>query len=144
MGCHFLLLRTFLTHGLNPGLPHCGQTLHRLSHQGSPSGERRHGGRGTRRQGCARCSLCPGPRPRKPGRLPVRFCWVTLGDLTLSALPLSLKWACYSFCFPGLSCSFLREGTCSDMPGPESVLCVRRFSLRLRLRLLLPFFCSVT
>ena len=33
MGCHFLLQEIFLTHGLNPGLPHCRQTLYRLSHQ---------------------------------------------------------------------------------------------------------------
>ena len=34
--CHFLLQGIFLTQGLNPGLPHCRQTLYRLSHQGSP------------------------------------------------------------------------------------------------------------
>ena len=34
--CHFLLQGIFPTQGLNPGLPHCRQTLHRLSHQGSP------------------------------------------------------------------------------------------------------------
>ena len=34
--CHFLLQRIFLTQGWNPGLPHCRQTLYRLSHQGSP------------------------------------------------------------------------------------------------------------
>ena len=27
MGCHFLLQRIFPTHGSNPGLPHCRQTL---------------------------------------------------------------------------------------------------------------------
>ena len=27
VGCHFLLQQTFLTQGLNPGLPHCRQTL---------------------------------------------------------------------------------------------------------------------
>ena len=32
--CHFLLQEIFLTQGLNPGLPHCRQTLYRLSHQG--------------------------------------------------------------------------------------------------------------
>ena len=35
MGCHFLLQETFPTQGLNLGLPHCGQTLYHLSHQGS-------------------------------------------------------------------------------------------------------------
>ena len=35
VGCHFLLQRSFSTQGLNPGLPHCKQTLYRLSHQGS-------------------------------------------------------------------------------------------------------------
>jgi len=35
VGCHFLLQRIFLTQGSNPGLPHCRQTLDRLSHQGS-------------------------------------------------------------------------------------------------------------
>ena len=35
VGCHFLQ-GIFPTQGLNPGLLHCGQTLHRLSHQGSP------------------------------------------------------------------------------------------------------------
>ena len=37
MGCHFLLQGFFPTQGLNPGLPHCRQTLNRLSHQGSPT-----------------------------------------------------------------------------------------------------------
>ena len=37
MGCHFLLQETFPTQGLNQGVPHCRQTLYRLSHQGSPS-----------------------------------------------------------------------------------------------------------
>ena len=36
VSCHFLLQETFPTQGLNPGLPHCRQTLYRLSHQGSP------------------------------------------------------------------------------------------------------------
>ena len=34
--CHFLLQGIFLTQETNPGLPHCGQKLYRLSHQGSP------------------------------------------------------------------------------------------------------------
>ena len=33
--CHFLLQWIFLTQESNPGLLHCGQTLYRLSHQGS-------------------------------------------------------------------------------------------------------------
>ena len=36
VGCHFLLQKIFPTQGLNPGLPHCRQTLYGLSHQGSP------------------------------------------------------------------------------------------------------------
>ena len=36
MGCYFLLQRIFPTQGLNSGLPHCGQTLYCLSHQGIP------------------------------------------------------------------------------------------------------------
>ena len=35
MGCHSLLQGIFPPQGLNPGLPRCRQTLHRLSHQGS-------------------------------------------------------------------------------------------------------------
>ena len=35
-GCHALLQGLFLTQGSNPGLPHCRQILHCLSHQGSP------------------------------------------------------------------------------------------------------------
>ena len=35
VGCHFLLQEIFPTQGLNPGLPHCRQTLYCLSHQGS-------------------------------------------------------------------------------------------------------------
>ena len=44
VGCHFPLQwevaipfsrESFPTQGLNPGLPHCRQTLYRLSHQGS-------------------------------------------------------------------------------------------------------------
>ena len=37
VGCHFLLQRIFLTQGSKPGLPHCGQMLYHLSHQGSPN-----------------------------------------------------------------------------------------------------------
>ena len=33
-GFHFLLQGIFPTQGLNLGLPHCGQTLYPLSHQG--------------------------------------------------------------------------------------------------------------
>ena len=40
--CHFLLQRIFPNQGLNPRLPHCRQTLYRLSHQGSPPGKRNH------------------------------------------------------------------------------------------------------
>ena len=36
MGCRSLLQGIFLTQGSNPGLPHCRQTLYRLSHQGNP------------------------------------------------------------------------------------------------------------
>ena len=36
VGCHFFLQGIFQTQGLNPGLPHCRQTLYHLSHQGSP------------------------------------------------------------------------------------------------------------
>ena len=36
MGCHFLFQGLFPTQGSNPGLPHCRQTLYRLSHQGFP------------------------------------------------------------------------------------------------------------
>ena len=36
VGCHFLLQRIFLTQGLNPGHPHCRQTVYSLSYQGSP------------------------------------------------------------------------------------------------------------
>ena len=34
MGYHFLLQEIFPTQGLNPGLPHCRQTLYRLSLHG--------------------------------------------------------------------------------------------------------------
>ena len=36
MGCHAFLQGIFPTQGSNPGLPHCRQILHHLSHQGSP------------------------------------------------------------------------------------------------------------
>ena len=36
VGCHFLLLGIFSNQGSNLGLPHCRQTLYRLSHQGVP------------------------------------------------------------------------------------------------------------
>ena len=35
MGCHFLLQGIVLTQGLKPGLLHCRQILHHLSHQGT-------------------------------------------------------------------------------------------------------------
>ena len=38
VGCHALLQGIFPTQGLNPGLPHCGWILYRLSHQGRPGG----------------------------------------------------------------------------------------------------------
>ena len=37
VGCHFLLQGIFPTQESNPCLPHCRQTLYRLSHQGSPN-----------------------------------------------------------------------------------------------------------
>ena len=37
VGCRFLLQEIFPTQRSNPGLPHCGQTLYHLSHQGSLS-----------------------------------------------------------------------------------------------------------
>ena len=36
VGCHALLQGIFPTQESNPGLPHCGQILYCLSHQGSP------------------------------------------------------------------------------------------------------------
>ena len=36
VGSHSFLQGIFPTQGLNPGLLHCRQTLHHLSHQGSP------------------------------------------------------------------------------------------------------------
>ena len=39
VGCHFLLQEIFPTQRLNPGLPHCRQTLYCLSHQGSLIGK---------------------------------------------------------------------------------------------------------
>ena len=36
VGCHFVLQEIFLSQGLNPVLPHCGQNLYPLSHQGNP------------------------------------------------------------------------------------------------------------
>ena len=36
VGCHSLLQGIFPTQESNPGLPHCGQILYQLSHQGSP------------------------------------------------------------------------------------------------------------
>ena len=37
VGCHLLLQEILPTQGLNPGLPHCRQTLYPLSHEGSSS-----------------------------------------------------------------------------------------------------------
>ena len=36
LGCHALFQGIFPTQGSNPGLPHCGQILYHLSHQGNP------------------------------------------------------------------------------------------------------------
>ena len=36
VGSHSLLQEIFPSQGSNPGLPHCGQILYQLSHQGSP------------------------------------------------------------------------------------------------------------
>ena len=36
VGCHLLLQVIFPTQGSNPGFPHCGQMLYRMSHHGSP------------------------------------------------------------------------------------------------------------
>ena len=35
VGCHSLLQGIFPSQGLNPGLPHCRQSVNHLSHQGS-------------------------------------------------------------------------------------------------------------
>ena len=37
VGCHALLQGIFPIQGSNPGLPHCGQILYCLSHQGRPN-----------------------------------------------------------------------------------------------------------
>ena len=42
VGCHFLLQEIFPTNWLNPGLPHCGQTLYQRSHQGKKNRNRVH------------------------------------------------------------------------------------------------------
>ena len=42
LACHFLLQGIFLTQGSNPSLPHWGQTLYRLSHQGIPKNQSWH------------------------------------------------------------------------------------------------------
>ena len=59
MGCHFLLQGIFPTQGLNPGLPHCRQTLYPLIH------------------GCCCCCCVTSvmsdsvrPQTRQPTRLP--------------------------------------------------------------------------
>ena len=39
MGSHILLQGIFLTQESNQGLPHCRQTLHKLSRQGRPSAQ---------------------------------------------------------------------------------------------------------
>ena len=36
VGCHALFQGIFPNHGSNLGLPHCGQILYHLGHQGSP------------------------------------------------------------------------------------------------------------
>ena len=36
VSCHSLLQEIYPTQGSNPGLPHCGQMLYRLSHRGQP------------------------------------------------------------------------------------------------------------
>ena len=41
VGCHFLLQGIFPTQGSDPSLPHCRQTLYRLSYQGSPDEEKK-------------------------------------------------------------------------------------------------------
>ena len=42
VACHFLLQGILPTQGLNQGLPHCRQTLYRLSHQGNQNGKNWH------------------------------------------------------------------------------------------------------
>ena len=44
VGCHSLLQGIFPTRGLSLSLPHCGQTLYRLSYQGSAVNARQHRG----------------------------------------------------------------------------------------------------
>ena len=43
VGCYFLLQGIFPAQGLNPGLPHCRQTLYHLSYQLRPQIENRFG-----------------------------------------------------------------------------------------------------
>ena len=58
VGCYFLLQGIFPTQGLNPGLPHCKQTLYHLNHQGSPLERIRTNLRRTESLYFLLCSIC--------------------------------------------------------------------------------------
>ena len=66
MGCHFLLQGIFLTQGSNPGLPHCGQTLYDLSHQGMET---------------ILFGLCPLTLRSTPSPGSVRLSWIVVGHM---------------------------------------------------------------
>ena len=74
MGCHFLLQEIFPTQGLNPGLPHCRQTLYRLSYQ-------------------ADLMLCPWPISFFWKLCPAHFCPISC---SFHEPHLGPQWCCYN------------------------------------------------
>ena len=82
VGCHTLLQGIFPTQGLNPGLLHCGQLLHRLSHQGSmrilewvayPFSRGSSQPRNQTGVSCTTGTSLPAELPRKPGSWTTRL-----------------------------------------------------------------------
>ena len=114
----FLLQGIFLTQGLNPGLLHCWQILHQLSHQGSssPSGWRQTKG-----------SKCP---QALPGEAPVGHLLLTILHLhthththTHTHLPSPSAPAltpCHSLCCAKSLQPFLTLGSPTDRSLPDS------------------------
>ena len=70
VGCHFLLQRIFPTQESNQGLPHCRQTLYRLSHKGSPYRIHSKNQKDPPSMGFSRQEYCSGLQFPSPGDLP--------------------------------------------------------------------------
>ena len=86
LGSLSLLQGTFLTQGLNPGLPHCGQILYPLNHQGKP-----------KNNGVGSFSFLQCIFPTQESNRGLLHCRQILYQLSHQESPRILEWVAYPF-----------------------------------------------